>query len=69
MTEGVRHSQAHEAEIISDPILRAQREAANALKQYGLVTEMVQTYVDPERPFRFRPSHLQSLHRDRKSVV
>lgn len=63
MTEGVRHSQAHEAEIISDPILRAQREAANALKQYGLVTEMVQTYVDPERPFRFRPSHLQSLHR------
>jgi hypothetical protein len=51
VTEGVRHSQAHEAEIISDPILRAQREAANALKQYGLVTEMVQTYVDPERPF------------------
>jgi Fic family protein len=63
VAEGVRHSQAHEAEIITDPILCAQREAANALKQYELVAEMVQSFIDPERPFRFRPSHLQSLHR------
>lgn len=63
MADGVRHSQAHEAEIITDPVLRAQREASNALKQYELVAEMVQAFVDPERPFRFRPSHLQSLHR------
>ncbi|MBN9616127.1 MAG: cell filamentation protein Fic [Acidobacteriales bacterium 59-55] len=63
MADGVRHSQANEAEIITDPVLRAQREAANALKQYELVAEMVQAFVDPERPFRFRPSHLQSLHR------
>jgi len=63
VADGVRHSQANEAEIITDPVLCAQREAANALKQYELVAEMVQTFVDPERPFRFRPSHLQSLHR------
>ncbi len=58
-----RHSHASEAELIADPELRAQQEAQNGLKQFALVTQMIESYLDPERPFRFRPSHLQQLHR------
>ncbi len=59
----VRHSEAHEAEILSDPQLRAQQEVLNGLRQFKLVTEIVQATLDTGRPFRLRPSHLQSLHR------
>ncbi len=60
---GDRHSFASEAEIITDPELKAQQEAQNGLKQFALVTEMIESYLDPERPFRLRPSHLLGLHR------
>ena len=58
-----RHSQALEAELIRDPGLRAQQEAQNGLRHFQVVTEMAEYFLDPERPFRLRPSHLQTLHR------
>jgi Fic family protein len=63
MGDEVRHSQALEAELIRDPELRALQEVQNGLKQFQLVVEMVESYLDPDRPFKFRPSHLQNLQR------
>lgn len=65
MTDLTRHSQAFDAEIITDPDLRARQEALNGLKQFDAVIRMVETFLDPERqPFKFRPSHLLYLHRE-----
>jgi len=65
MTDSTRHSQAFDAEIITHPDLRARQEALNGLKQFDLVIRIVETFLDPDRqPFRFRPSHLLSLHRE-----
>ena len=58
-----RHSEASEAELIRDPELRALQEAQNGLKQIHAVQEMVQSFLDEDRPFRFRLSHLLHLHR------
>ncbi|WP_213807540.1 Fic family protein [Granulicella sp. dw_53] len=63
MADDERHSQALEAELIRDPELKALQEVQNGLKQFEVVVEIIETYLDPERPFRFRPSHLQTLHR------
>lgn len=65
MSDPTRHSQAFDAEIITDPDLRARQEALNGLRQFDLVIRMVETFLEPERqPFKFRPSHLLSLHRE-----
>jgi fido (protein-threonine AMPylation protein) len=65
MSDSTRHSQALDAEIITDPDLRARQEALNGLKQFDAVIRMVETYLDPERqPFKFRPSQLLYLHRE-----
>jgi Fic family protein len=61
--DDTRHSHALEVELITDPDQLAQREAANGLRQFDAVVEMVEYHLDPERPFRFRPSHLLHLHR------
>lgn len=50
-----RHSYAAEAELITDPDLRAEREAQNGLKQFALVTRMIESSLDPERPFDSAP--------------
>jgi Fic family protein len=63
MADEVRHSQALEAELIRDPELRAQQEVQNGLKQFQVVVEMIRNFLDPERPFNFRTSQLQTLHR------
>jgi Fic family protein len=64
MPEETRHSRALDAEIISDPDQRARQEALNGLKQFDAVIEMVETFLDPDRPpFKLRPSHLLHLHR------
>ena len=63
MADEVRHSQALEAELIRDPELVAQTEVQNGLRQFQAVVEMVESFLDPDRPFKFRPSHLQHLHR------
>jgi Fic family protein len=63
-SSNTRHSRALEAELITDPVLLAKQEALNGLKQFDVVLEMVEAFLDPERqPFRFRPSHLLHLHR------
>jgi Fic family protein len=64
MANEVRHSQASDAELISDPEEKALREAQNGLKQTARVLEMIEYHLDPERPFRFRPSHLLTLQRE-----
>jgi Fic family protein len=61
--ENTRHSQARDAEIITDPELLAQREALNGLQQFDAVVEMVEYFLHPDRTFRFRPSQLLHLHR------
>lgn len=58
-----RHSRAEEAEIIKDPEALARQEAQNGLRQFQAVVEMVENFLQPERPFKFRPSHLLHLHR------
>ena len=64
MADETRHSRALEAEIISDPDLLARQEALNGLKQFDVVIEMIEAFLDQNRqPFRFRPSHLLHLHR------
>lgn len=60
---GDRHSEAAEAELIRDPELRALQEAQNGLKQIHAVQQMVQSFLDEDRPFRFRLSYLLHLHR------
>ena len=64
MADDVRHSQAADAELISDPAEKAVREAQNGLKQTARILEMIEYYLDPDRPFRFRPSHLLTLQRE-----
>ena len=63
MTDEERHSQAFEPELIADPDERAAREARNGLRQFDRVIELVDYFLDPERPFRLRSSHLLTLHR------
>ncbi len=58
-----RHSKALEAELVADPSELAKREARNGLRQFDAVVEMIGNFLDPERPFKLRPSHLLHLHR------
>lgn len=58
-----RHSKALQAELVTDPQELAKREARNGLRQFDAVIEMIGAFLDPERPFKLRPSHLLHLHR------
>jgi Fic family protein len=59
----IRHSKALEAEIVSDPEEQAKIEARNGVRQFDAVTEMIESFSDPERKFKLRPSHLLHLQR------
>lgn len=63
MADNLRHSRALEAELISDPQERAIAEARNGVKQIDAVTEIVEDYIQKNRPFKLRPSVLLHLHR------
>ena len=63
MTELDRHSRAFEAELITDPELKAQKEASNGLRQFDAVAERIEYWTHPERPFKLRPSTILDLHR------
>ena len=63
MPDEERHSKALEIELISDPQERARREAENGLRQFDEVLEQVNYWLQPERPFKLRPSAILSLHR------
>jgi len=58
-----RQSRAREVELISDPDELARQEALNGLRQFDAVVEMVEHFLHPDRPFRFRPSQILHLHR------
>lgn len=58
-----RHSRALDAELITDPDLKAQREVSNGLRQFDSVAEQIEYWNDPERPFKLRPSAILSLNR------
>ena len=61
--DGVRHSKAHHLTQIKDPEERAQREAANALRQAARMNEVILAALAGDRPFRLRPSLLLDLNR------
>ena len=63
MADETRHSQALEAEIITDPMDKARKESFNVVEQFRAVSDMVEAFLDPQRPFKLRPSHLLHLHR------
>ncbi len=58
-----RHSEALEAELVTDPDEKARVEARNGLRQIDAVVEQIEYYSEPERPFKLRPSQLLNLHR------
>ena len=58
-----RHSEALEAEIISDPEEKARAEARNGLQQADAVVESIEYFSHPERKFKLRVSLLLHLHR------
>ena len=63
MADETRHSRALDALIITDPDELAQKESFNVIEQFRAVADMVETYLQPDRPFKLRPSHLLHLHR------
>jgi len=63
MPDEERHSKALEIELTSDPTEKARREAENGLRQFDEVLEQINYWLEPERPFKLRPSAILSLHR------
>lgn len=64
MTKGEeRHSQALDADLIADPLERAEAEARNGLRQYDHGIAVVQQALD-RPPFRLRVSTILGLHRE-----
>lgn len=58
-----RHSRALEAEIITDPLLKAEAESANVLRQYDYAVAAIGEAME-RQPFRLRVSLVQALHRE-----
>lgn len=58
-----RHSRALEPELITDPKLKAEAEAANGLRQYDFAVQAVQTAIE-RSPFRLRASLILSFQRE-----
>lgn len=61
--ESDRHSKPIDVELITDPEERAHQEARNGLRQFDAVVEQIEYWVQPDRPFRLRPSAILNLHR------
>ena len=60
---GDRHSEALEVELIADPDQKAQQEAKNGLRQFDRAVEQIEYWLQPNRPFKLRPSAILSLNR------
>jgi len=58
-----RHSRALEPELITDPLRKAEAEAANGLRQYDYAEKSVLQALE-RKPFKLRPSLVFSLHRE-----
>ena len=63
MSDETRHSRAFDPEVVTDPEALARKESFNTVAQFRAVSEMVESFLSPDRPFRLRPSHLLHLHR------
>lgn len=63
MTDGQRHTIVEETALSADPIVLAEREAANAIAQFDAVLEMIEDVVRRPGPFRLRLSQILDLHR------
>jgi Fic family protein len=63
MSDETRHSSAKEAVVITNVDQLARLEIYNTVQQYLKIEEMVGYHLDPERPFKLRPSHILTLHR------
>jgi len=63
MPDETRHSRAEEALVVIDPDQLARLEVFNTVQQYLKIEEMVGYFLDPEHPFKLRPSHILTLHR------
>lgn len=61
--ENQRHSRAYEAELIRDPVAKAEAEALNGLRQYDLSIGVVQAAIE-RKSFKLRPSLILSVHRE-----
>ena len=63
-----RDSVARQPELIVDPIKRAEREAANGLRQFDLgrseAQQAIERQAGSEYQFKLRPSLILSLHRE-----
>lgn len=59
----VRHSEAESASLITDPVEKAEKEAANALLQAERVQQYIMQCIDRGGNFRLRPSTLLDLNR------
>jgi fido (protein-threonine AMPylation protein) len=58
-----RHRRALEPELITDPQLKAEAEAANGLRQYDYAVKSVYQALE-RHPFKLRPSLLYAFHRE-----
>lgn len=59
MSDETRHSKALDAQIITDPDELARKESFNTLAQYRAVEQMIEAFLEPERPFK--PGHPESV--------
>ncbi len=61
-----RDSRALEPELITDPLERAEAEAANGLRQFDTGKAAAQEAIERQavKPFKLRPSLILSLHRE-----
>jgi Fic family protein len=58
-----RHSRAAEPELVQDENSKAELEAHNQLRQFDEVADQIDHWLQPERPFRLRPSAILGLNR------
>lgn len=58
-----RHSRANDAELITDPTLRAEAEARNGLRQFDAGRAMIHAALE-RGSFKLRFSHILGLHRE-----
>jgi Fic family protein len=63
MSDTPRHSKAADVELVSDPIEKAKREAANALEQTAQLQALIASHVVDGRQFKLRPSTIMTLQR------
>jgi Fic family protein len=60
-----RHSISSKVEIIDDPLLKAEAEARNGLRQFDSVRATIEDFIPPsEKKFKLRSSLILSLHND-----